>query len=124
MRAFVNLFVYVIENPQSPSVHSDLALLDVAAGYFGQMEFVTGSKVSFPFARDIAALARNVVDEAQNASPKPSTQIPHDIQMNDLLMPNQVNAVFVTFSFYGLRLTTLQTQHLQMQDLDFDSWIS
>lgn len=82
MRAFINLFVYVIENPQMPSVQSDLALLDVAAGYFGQMEFVTGSKISFPFARDIAALARTVVDETQEAQPDPAAEIPHDVPMS------------------------------------------
>lgn len=69
MHAFINLFIFVIGNPGLPSVQSDLALLDVAAGYFGQLEFVTGSKLSFPFARDIAALARAVVDEASVSTP-------------------------------------------------------
>lgn len=64
MHAFMNLFVHVMANPASPAVGSDLALLDVAAGYFGQMEFVTGSRLSFPFARDVAALARTVVDDS------------------------------------------------------------
>jgi hypothetical protein len=62
MHAFINLFVHVIRFPRIDTVWSDLALLDVAAGYFGQMDFVTGSKLSFPFARDIAALARDAVD--------------------------------------------------------------
>lgn len=64
MHAFMNLFIHVIANPEVSSARSDLALLDVAAGYFGQMEFITGSMLSFPFARDIAALARMVVDNA------------------------------------------------------------
>ncbi len=50
-------------------MRSDLALLDVAAGYFGQMDFVTGSKLSFPFVRDIAALARDAVDGAHHPAP-------------------------------------------------------
>ncbi len=72
MQAFINLFLYVVGNPAIPSVQSDLALLDVAAGYFGQMEFVTESKLSFPFVRDFAALARTVVEDA-NTTP---TEIP------------------------------------------------
>ena len=69
MHAFINLFIYVLLNPTLASVPSDLALLDVAAGYFGQMEFVTSSRLRFPFARDIAALARARVDAAITKSP-------------------------------------------------------
>ena len=87
MRAFINLFVYVIENPQLPSALSDLSLLDVAAGYFGQMEFVTGSKISFPFARDIAALARCVVNGAQAALPEPIAETAHDVDMSNISAP-------------------------------------
>lgn len=64
MHAFMNLFIHVLANPEVSSARSDLALLDVAAGYFGHMDFITGSILSFPFARDIAALARTVVDHA------------------------------------------------------------
>lgn len=91
MHAFINLFIYVIGNPELPSVQSDLALLDVAAGYFGQMEFVTGSKLCFPFARDIAALARTVVEPRITASPKIPSEIPHDVQMNESWRPNAVS---------------------------------
>lgn len=76
MHAFINLFIYVIGNPELPSANSDLALLDVAAGYFGQMEFVTGARLSFPFARDIAAFARTMVEEAQVATPRVPTENP------------------------------------------------
>ncbi|KAH0844475.1 putative fungal specific transcription protein [Fonsecaea pedrosoi] len=82
MRAFVNLFVFVLQNLRSPSVQSDLALLDVAAGFFGQMEFITGSKISFPFARDVAALARSVVAEAQRTSSEVSGQMNRNVQMS------------------------------------------
>lgn len=73
MHAFINLFIYVIRYPTLPTVRSDLALLDVAAGYFGQMEFITGSKLSFPFARDITALARQVVVSQETRRP-PNTK--------------------------------------------------
>jgi hypothetical protein len=84
IHAFVGLFIYVIGNPKLPSVQSDLALLDVAAGYFGRLEFVTGSKVSLAFGRDIAAIARSVVDKAHGSSPESRAQSPHDRQMKEL----------------------------------------
>ncbi len=62
MHAFINLFIYVLRLPEKSSAQKDLALLDIATGYFGQMDFVTGSKVSFPFVRDIAAFGRRAVD--------------------------------------------------------------
>lgn len=63
MHAFINLFIHTLKFPKSKLVQTDLALLDVAAGYFGQMDFVTGSKLSFPFVRDIAAFGRQVVEK-------------------------------------------------------------
>ncbi|KAK5047211.1 hypothetical protein LTR84_006733 [Exophiala bonariae] len=62
MHAFINLFIHVLKSPASASVRSDMALLDVAVGYFGQLDFLTGSKLEFPFARDIAVFARRTVD--------------------------------------------------------------
>jgi len=62
MHAFINLFIYVIQFPRISSVRADLALLDVAAGYFGQLDFVTDSKLSFPYVRDVATFARKTVD--------------------------------------------------------------
>lgn len=108
MHAFINLFIYVIGNPQLPSVQSDLALLDVAAGYFGQMEFVTGSKLSFPFARDIAALARKVVDESGPSSPLPlllpmpqnAAKAPQDVDMGQSLLTRVVSHLDPTHPSY------------------------
>lgn len=68
MHAFINLFIYILRFPMLDSVSGDLALLDVSAGYFGQMDFVTGSELSFTFARDIAALARQAVGKARRAT--------------------------------------------------------
>lgn len=64
MIALIHLFLYVLEFPTLPSARSDLALLDVAAGYFGQLDMITDSKLSFPFARDIATLASRAVNKA------------------------------------------------------------
>lgn len=64
MVALIHLFLYVLRFPTIPSARSDTALLDVAAGYFGHMDIVTGSELSFPFARDVAVLARMAVNKA------------------------------------------------------------
>ncbi len=68
MHAFINLFTYIIQFPDLPSVPSDLALLDAAAGSFSQMDFATGSKLSFPFTQDIAAFVRRFVDDRRRSS--------------------------------------------------------
>lgn len=86
----MNLFIFVIGNPTLTSVQSDLALLDVAAGYFGQFEFVTGSKLSFSFARDIAALARTVVDNAHIMSPGITAHPSRDVRMEGSLEPTAI----------------------------------
>jgi hypothetical protein len=63
MIGLINLFIHILKYPTGPSVRSDVALLDVAAGYFGHMEFITAAELSFPFARDVAALARKVFNK-------------------------------------------------------------
>ena len=68
MFALINLFVFILKNPASPLIHSDLALLDMVAGHFGHMEFLTSSLLSFPFARETASLARSSVLRAARTS--------------------------------------------------------
>ena len=67
MSALINLFICVLKNTRSPSVLSDLSLLDMAAGHFARMELVTSQEVSFPFGREVASLARQVAASAQGA---------------------------------------------------------
>lgn len=64
MFALINLFICVLKFPTAPTSNSDLALLDMVAGHFGHMEFITTSELSFPFAREAASLARKVVKTA------------------------------------------------------------
>ena len=58
MFGLINLFICTLKNPTSPSAHADLALMDMVAGHFAHVEFVTSSEMSFPFTREVAALAR------------------------------------------------------------------
>ena len=64
MFSLINLFICLLKAPTDPSAMSDLALLDMVSGHFAHMEFVTSSALSFPFTREVAALARSTVSRA------------------------------------------------------------
>jgi hypothetical protein len=61
MLGVINLFIYILKYPTLSSVHSDLALLDIAAGHFGHVKLLTASELEFTFPREIATLAYEVV---------------------------------------------------------------
>jgi hypothetical protein len=56
----VNLFIYVLKYLTLLTTHSDIALMDVAVGHFGRLEFAS-SDLSFTFIREITSLARDQV---------------------------------------------------------------
>lgn len=56
--------------PTLETVASDLALLDLAAGHFAKVHFLTSSQVSFTFAREVAGLANKAVRRASLAGPR------------------------------------------------------
>ncbi len=64
MFGLVNLFIGIIKSPTSASAQSDLALMEMVAGHFAHMEYVTSSELSFPFTREVSALARQTVKDA------------------------------------------------------------
>lgn len=66
--ASVNLFVHILQNPECTSAQSNLVLLDIAAGFFARLEFATDGNLSLPFARDIATLARQAVENHRTAA--------------------------------------------------------
>jgi hypothetical protein len=68
MVSLINLFVSILKSPTSLPARSDMALMDIAAGHFGHMEFITSSEMVFPFARDVAALAQKTVKAAGEGS--------------------------------------------------------
>ncbi|KAJ6110206.1 hypothetical protein N7486_002441 [Penicillium sp. IBT 16267x] len=53
----INLFISILKSPTSSSVKSDLALLDIGAGYFGHIDFMSASELSISLPKDIATLA-------------------------------------------------------------------
>lgn len=64
MYAQINLFIYLLKYPHHPNSRSDLALLDICTGHFGQLEILTSFTISFPFAREAAGLAYRTVKAA------------------------------------------------------------
>ncbi|KAK5031026.1 hypothetical protein LTS07_004761 [Exophiala sideris] len=58
---FMNLFIHILRDTTAPTVSSDLVLLDIAFGYFSNLEFVTGLELSRILVRDLCHLARLAV---------------------------------------------------------------
>lgn len=61
MVGLINLFIYVLKYPSIASVLSDVAALDVVVGHFGHLEMLSASEISYPFAREIARIAYEIV---------------------------------------------------------------
>jgi Fungal specific transcription factor domain len=59
--AHINLFVYILKYPTLSTTKADLGLLDVCAGHFGYIEFLTSSGISISAPRELANLASKVV---------------------------------------------------------------
>lgn len=67
----INLFIYILRYPEAPTANSDIALMDIVAGHFGQVEFLTASIFSFPFIREITNLASTMVKRTKNRNVEP-----------------------------------------------------
>jgi len=65
IHAVINLFLYLLKYPTLPTATPDLGLLDVCAGHFGYIEYLTSSWVSVSLPRDAANIASRVVRAAK-----------------------------------------------------------
>lgn len=74
MYAHRHLFVYILKSPTLASARSDVVLLDICAGHFGNTEFVTSSEVSFILPRDSATIASKAVKAAKVKEPEIGTR--------------------------------------------------
>ncbi|OQV03055.1 Fungal specific transcription factor domain-containing protein [Cladophialophora immunda] len=75
LAGLTNLFVYILNGPDQPSALADVALLDVAAGHYSHMEYLTASQRGSLFAREVACLARATVERAANRKQPIDTHI-------------------------------------------------
>jgi Fungal specific transcription factor domain len=65
LTAVVPLFIYVVANPLDPSAKDDIALMNVATGVFGRLEFITSGDFAFEGGTEFAPLATGIVEKAQ-----------------------------------------------------------
>ena len=72
----VNLIVYVLKNPHSPSVVADVSLMDIVVGHFGYLEFISSSVLVFPFPREITSYTRRMVERANKSTPQGALSTP------------------------------------------------
>lgn len=63
--AHINLFIYLLKYPNMSTTSADLGLLDVSAGHFGYIEFLTSSQMSVSLPRETVNLASKVVKAAK-----------------------------------------------------------
>lgn len=108
MVGLINLFVSILIKPTSAAAQSDVALLDIAAGHFGNMEFMTSNELAFPFTREVAAMARATVKAAKER-PISENTAPERI-IADFMRPNSEswNDVSSTsLPFYQIHILTM-----------------
>ena len=79
----INLFVYILKYPTRTSVSSDLGLLQMAAGYFGYLDYATSSTKSFPFTKDILQLARTATERARGSREGGADAVPTSVPAFD-----------------------------------------
>lgn len=113
MVGLINLFLYILKYPTLPSAVSDVAVLDIAVGHFGHLEVVTAAELSYPFPREIAALAYKTMRDAKlwcsgfNAN-RPITQAGRtcETDMPNMNFSNEVrpilNSIFCWFRSFFL----------------------
>ena len=63
--AHLSLLTYILRYPGSPTASADLGLLDISAGHFGYIEFMTSSRLSLSLPRESVNIAGKLVKEAK-----------------------------------------------------------
>lgn len=79
------LFDLVIHNPTHPQTNNNLALLDVASGHFGRIEYATSGTLPGSLVSEFAHIARDFVRDSQREKPSQNAQIiTNNVQNNSL----------------------------------------
>lgn len=73
--AHLSLLIHVLRHPTLPTTSADLGLLDVCAGHFGYIDFMTSSEISVSLPRESANLAAKVVKAAKKSQNKDKTAL-------------------------------------------------
>ncbi|OAL50323.1 hypothetical protein IQ07DRAFT_587004 [Pyrenochaeta sp. DS3sAY3a] len=86
---FINIFIYILKFPNSATVTSDLALMDIVAGHFGYLEYYSTSQLSFPFVGEMTSIARAAVKKSREKD-KPGVPPAHEPNLGN--MPKNVDS--------------------------------
>lgn len=82
--AHLSLFIYLLKYPTLTTASADLGLLDICAGHFGYIDFMTSSEISISLPRESVNFAAEVVKLAKRKQDKNKTaslsHIHHGVQ--------------------------------------------
>ncbi|KAF2810174.1 uncharacterized protein BDZ99DRAFT_387355, partial [Mytilinidion resinicola] len=69
--SFINLFIHILRDSSRSmtTIQSDLAILDIAVGYFSSVEFATEFELKLSFARELCHYAHLAVDQKKKSQP-------------------------------------------------------
>ena len=102
VHAVVNLFLYILKYPTLPTASADLGLLDVCAGHFGYVEYLTASRVSISLPRDAANIASKVVRAAKAKAQESTSAEALNRDHNQNYYPEMQNLVVGSINFTDL----------------------
>ena len=122
MLAIINLFVYILKYPTLRTAQSDMALLDIGAGHFGQVHHLTSGHVSFQFPREVSAFANKAIKRAtgkltdetrEMASMNSCGEVSSDL--NDIAVSSAVLWLFLSAADTFLAVAPSQPQPRPME---------
>lgn len=96
------LFDFVIHNPTHRETRNNLALLNVAAGYFSRLEYATDGTFPASILSEFSHIARQFVQSTKSAESRDTVQNP---QTSSSSAPVPVSEIF--FSKVGIPSTVI-----------------
>ncbi|RVX72408.1 hypothetical protein B0A52_03596 [Exophiala mesophila] len=76
--AHINLFIYMLKFPHLSTTAADLGLLDVCAGHFGHIDYLTSAHISISLPRETATLTSKFIKDMKVRSQQPAIQSFHE----------------------------------------------
>ena len=99
MLAIITLFVHILKYPRLATAQSDIALLDIGVGHFGQAHHLTSGHVAFQFPREASVLANRVVKQMAAMNMGEDTEHPEYASANATNELNGLNDPSVSGMF-------------------------
>ncbi len=102
MLAIISLFIHILEYPDTEMTQSDIALLDIGAGHFGQIHHLTSGRLSFRFPRQVSMLASKAVEQLAKRVTKDMTAATQPPVVNPRKAPGELNDSVVSMNLPNL----------------------